>query len=353
VAALDAIFLPEIEPALLLGLELELVELAGAGRCPPTLIVHSAPRPALALGRYHLYAGAPDTGAMSVMRRPTGGRAAGAGPGWIWVAIATSDVSALAPGQPRAIVGPEQVINRHVRGLLAALRAMGIDCSYPGRDAITSKRREIAMCSFESDRTGAILFEAALAVERGMIELVRELDGAEDAREVTCPPYDSNSATTVARELGRAPGFDEIARAIAAGYAALAGGANLRELSEDERARAARRGAELDRSGWLRREPPASFNRTARAASQLGSMQAHLEVGPDRTIAGAMLSGEFIANSAGVEEFERALAGIPFEPGAIESAVADVFAGGQNFLLGLGTAQTSARTLSRMIAQAQ
>ncbi len=350
--ALDAIFLPEIEPAVLLGLEGELLESAAADLCPPTLIVHSAPRPTLALGRYHLYSGASETGAMDVVRRLTGGRAVGAGPGWIWIAIVASDVNALAPGAPGAI-GPEQVINRQVRGLLAALRALGIDCSYPGRDAITSKRREIAMCSFECDRKDAMLFEAALAVESGMIEFVRDLDRAEDAREVTCPPYDLNSATTAACELGRAPGFDEIAGAIAAGYAELAGGANLRALSAGERAAALRRGAELTRPRWLRRAPAPSFNRTARITSQLGSIQAHLEVRSAGTIARAMLSGEFIANSAGVAELERALEDLPLEPGAIESAIADTFVDGRNYILGLGAPQASARSLARMIAQAR
>jgi lipoate-protein ligase A len=352
VDALDAIFLPEIEPAVLLGLEGELLESAAAALCPTTLIVHSAPRTTLALGRYHLYSGPSETGAMSAVRRLTGGRAVGAGPGWIWIAVVARDVNALAPAEPRAI-GPEQVINRQVRGLLAALRAMGIDCSYPGRDAITSKRREIAMCSFECDRKDAMLFEAALAVESGMIEFVRDLDRADDAREVTCPPFDFDSATTVARELGRAPGFDEIARAIAAAYAELAGGVNLRALSAGEHAAASHRGAELERCGWLRREPAPTFNRTARIASQLGSIQAHLEVRPAGTIARAMLSGEFIANSAGVAELERALEDRPLEPGAIESAIADTFAHGRNFILGLGAPRASARSLARMIAQAR
>jgi lipoate-protein ligase A len=352
VAALDAMFLPGIEPAFLLGLELDLMESAAAGRCPPALIVHCAPRPALALGRYHLYAGAPESRGIGILRRMTGGRAAGAGPGWIWIAIVAPDMAALVPEHGRAIA-PAQVINRHVRGLLAALRGMGIDCSYPGRDAITSNRREIAMCSFECARSGAILFEAALAVERGMIEFVRELDCVEDARDVTCPPYDSDNATTVARELGRAPGFDEIAHAIAAGYASLAGGANPRELGADERAAAARRGAELGGSGWLRRERAASFNRTGRIASQLGSIQAHLEVDASGIIRHAILSGELIANSAGVAQLEHALEGLAFEPGTIESAVRDTFADGRNFILGLGAPQACARSLARMIAQAQ
>jgi lipoate-protein ligase A len=352
VTPLDAIFLPEIEPSVLLGLELELVEAAAAARRPPTLVVHSAPHPALALGRYHLYSGAPQTGASSALRRMTGGRAAGAGPGWIWIAIVAPDRTALAPEDLRTLA-PEQVINRHVRGLLAALRALGIDCSYPGRDAITSNGREIAMCSFECDQSGAMLFEAALAVERGMIEFVRELDSAEDAREVTCPLHDLDSATTMARELDRAPGFDEIARAIGAGYASLAGGVNLRALSAAERAAAERRAAELSRSGWLRRECAASFNRSGRVASQLGSIQAHLEVRPAGTIARAMLSGEFIANSPGVAELEHALEDLPLEVGAIESVIADTFADPRNFVLGLGAPKTCARTLSRMIAQAQ
>jgi lipoate-protein ligase A len=352
VADLAAIFLPGIEPALLAGLELHLLEMAAAGRLAPTLIAHCAPHPAIALGRYHLYAGGSESGGASLFQRLTGGRAVGAGPGWIWIAIIAPDANTI--GREHGLArGPEQVINRHVRGLLRAMRAMGIDCSYPGRDAITSKRREIAMCSFECDRSGAMLFEAALAVERGMIEFVRELDSAAQARDVTCPPYDSTNATTLAREMGRAPGFEEIARAIAAGYAAPDGHANLRGLSADERAGAARRAAELRDSGLLRRVPAASLNRTGRIASQLGAIQAHLEVGPAATITRAMLSGEFIANSAGVAALERALEGVAFEPGAIETAVTDILGGGRNFILGLGAPKACARSISRMIAQAQ
>jgi lipoate-protein ligase A len=349
VAALDAVFLPALEPALLLGLELHLMDSAAAGRVAPVLLVHSAPHSTIALGRYHLYAGATESGGLRAYRRLTGGRAAGAGPGWIWIALIAPDRTALLPERDRAIA-PEQLMNRYARGVLAALRTLGIDCFYPGRDAITSNRREIAMCSYECARSGAMLFEAALAVGRGMVEFVRELDSLDAAADITCPMYNPESATTMARELGRVPAFREIASALAAGFASLAGDVRVRELTVDERAQAARRGAELAASGWLRRDGGgASFNRTSRAAAQLGAMQARLMVLDDATIGRAMLSGEFIANSAGVAEFECALAGRRFAPDAIAAAVSETFADGRNFILGLG----APGNLARMVAQAQ
>jgi lipoate-protein ligase A len=351
VAALDAIFLPAIEPAALLGLEVELMEAVAAQRRPPTLLIHSAPNPALALGRYHLYAGDTRNAGMLVFRRITGGRAVSAGPGWIWVAIVAPRTNVIVAPSGRPL-GPEQVINRHVRGMLGGLRAMGIDCSYPGRDAITSKQREIAMCSFESDRSGVILFEAALAVTRGMTEFVRELDRIGDTAGITCPAYDSERATTVQRELGRAPGFEEIAHAICAACASLAGRVSIRELGAAERDHAIRRGAQLEASGWLRREASGPFNRAGRIASQLGAIQANLEVTAEGRIASAMLSGEFIANSAGLEQFECALRGLPLEREAVEAAAAHFLGAPGNFLLGLGAPAQTARSLAHLIVEA-
>jgi lipoate-protein ligase A len=349
VAALDAVFLPAIEPADLLGLELHLMESAAAGRVPPVLLVHSAPRAAVALGRYQLYAGTPESGGLTVYRRLTGGRAAGAGPGWIWIALILPNRTALLPERDRAIA-PERVMNRYARGILAALRVLGLDCFYPGRDAITSKRREIAMCSYELDQSGAMLFEAALAIGRGMIEFLHDLDSLEASAEITCPMYGPESATTVTRELGREPVFRETAEALQAGYGSLAGGVRVRELSDDERARAERRGAKLVASGWLRRYGDGeSYNLTNRVASRLGAIRASLMVMGDATIARAMLSGEFIANSAAVAEFECSLAGRKFVPDAIAAAVSDTFADGRNFVLGLDVPNN----LAQIVAHAQ
>ena len=94
-------------------------------------------------------------------------------------------------------------MNRYARGLLAGMRALGIDCFYPGRDAITFEQREIAMCTFETDASGAMLFEAAMAHNRGMEELVHDLERIDPDGALSCRMYDAASATKVVRELAR------------------------------------------------------------------------------------------------------------------------------------------------------
>ena len=156
------------------------------------------------------------------MRRLTGGRVVGAGEGWLGIALIlptrTSLLKETTPG-----LKPEQIMNRYARGLLAALRIAGLDCFYPGRDAITFDQREIAMCSFETNASGAMLFEVILAVNRGMEEVVHDLERVDPDGTLTCRMYGSDNATTVVREVGRDIGFAELADAIVTGYGSTLG----------------------------------------------------------------------------------------------------------------------------------
>ena len=70
--------------------------------------------------------------------------------------------SALVATEPLALRA-EQALNRCVRALLAALRGLGVDAFYPGRDRITLGGRTLGVVALESDARGATLFEAVLA----------------------------------------------------------------------------------------------------------------------------------------------------------------------------------------------
>ena len=74
------------------------------------------------------------------------------------------------------------------------------------------------MCTFETDAAGAMLFEASVAHNRGMEELVHDLERIDPDGALSCRMYDAASATKVVRELARDISFDELADAIAAGY---------------------------------------------------------------------------------------------------------------------------------------
>ncbi len=343
-AVLDAIVLPSIAPLVLAGLELHMLE----RRTEPTLVVYASPGRIVSLGRYHLYAGDAERDGVRALRRLTGGRATGAGEGWLSVALVLPRIGAMLPERDAALK-PDQVMNRYVRGLLAAFRALGADCFYPGRDAITFDHRELAACSFEVATSGAMLFEATIAVARGMEELVHDLERLDPEGGVSCPMYGPENATTLSRILDRDLEFSDLARAIVEGYGGLAGSIRERALEPEERAQAEHRAAELAALRWLRLcAEPQSFNRSNRIAAQLGAVEARLAVANDFRIGRTMLTGDLIANSPGIAELGRELAGTTLDLPSVTRAVMKTYGDGRNFILGLGDLDN----LIRLIAEA-
>src|SRR5690348_12247746 len=187
-AAFDIVILPAIEPTRVLGLQSHLLEAVAGGQCAPLLLIHASAGRGLSLGRYHLYDGPAERAGLSAARRMTGGRVVGAGEGWLSLALILGSRTALL-AERDAQINSEQVMNRYARGLLAALRTLGLEAFYPGRDAVTVERRELAMCSFECDAAGATLFEAALAVNRGMEEVVHDLERFDPDGQLSCAMY--------------------------------------------------------------------------------------------------------------------------------------------------------------------
>jgi len=348
VAALDAIYIPEISYRELLGLESYFLETVKAGRCTPVLMTYGLAGRLVSLGRYHFYAGPETHQGVSVYRRLSGGRIAGAGQGWLGCALILPSRDSLLP-QDAFGLKPEQVINRYARGVLAGLRNIGVDCFYPGRDAVTVERREIATCSFETDSSGALLFEIIIAINRGLDALVYDLELLDPEGTLTCPMYTAETVTTLARELGRDVPSDKAAAAIEAGYETFLDQVRRRELTGDERSQAEYRGAGLAASGWLtarKRDP--SLTLFGRERIQLGFAEAHLALDAAGKIERMMMAGDLIANSGGLAEFERELSGKRLDLMSVSAAVAKIYADGANYILGMG----DLTNLSRLIMKA-
>jgi lipoate-protein ligase A len=349
VHALEAIVRPAISPWDLLGLELHLLEAVAARRREPVLVVYATPGCAVSLGRYHLYSGAPERDGIVAMRRLTGGRAVGAGEGWAGLALVVPNWGALLPERD-ANLKPDQLMNRYARGLLAGLRALGLECFYPGRDAITIEQREVAMCTFETDASGALLFEASIGVNRGMGGLSHDLDRLDPGGAVPSVVHDRETSSTLARELRREIGFAEVAGAMVRGHREALGDVRERELTHEEIRHAVEGGKALQSIHWLRRVAEASeYNRSGRMTAQLGQIEAWLGVSAENRIERLMLSGDFIANSSGIALFEAALEGQTHDLVAVSNSVARVFSADRNFILGLGELSN----LVRLVVQAR
>jgi lipoate-protein ligase A len=347
VPGLDVILAPALAPDDLLGLELHLLDAVATRQTPPVLLIHTSPGRSISIGRYHLYSGPPERDGISVTRRLTGGRVVGAGQGWLSLALILPTRTALLKEDVTRIK-PDQIMNRYARGLLTAMRALGIDCFYPGRDAITFEQRELAMCTFETDASGAMLFEATVANNRGMEELVHDLERIDPDGALSCRMYDATSATKIVRELARDISFDHLADAIAAGYASSLGETRRRDLTAFESAQAQHRGRALANSNWLYRDTGQSDSPmlTNRIASQLGAIEAAVALNSDRTIAYARLSGDFIANSPAIAELESELRGRPLALVSVSQAVTRIFGHDDNFFLGAGELSNLVRLIA-------
>src|ERR1700676_4008010 len=148
-AVLDVIVAPALAPNALIGLELHLLEKVFTRETPAVALIFGSPGQCVSIGRYHLSAGPTEPGGIGAYRRLTGGRVVGAGEGWLGLALILPSRTALLK-EDAARLKPDQIMNRYARGMLAGLRALGLDCFYPGRDAITFERRELARCTFET-----------------------------------------------------------------------------------------------------------------------------------------------------------------------------------------------------------
>jgi lipoate-protein ligase A len=346
-AVLDVIVAPALATSALIGLQSHLLDAVVTRQTAPVALIYTSPARGISIGRYHLYAGSAEQRGIGAYRRLTGGRVVGSGEGWLGFALILPSRAALLK-EDASRLKPDQVMNRYTRGLLKGLRALGLDCFYPGRDAITFERRELAMCSFETDPSGAMLFEAMLAVNRGMENLVHDLESIDPDGALPCAMYTSDSATTLARELKRTVAFDELADAIADGYEGLLGETRRRELTALETADASRR--PLVASGWLndrvRTAPQAGTIKKNRIAAQLGAIEAAVAVESDDTIAAITLSGDFIANSSAIAELEKELIGKRLDLGSVSHAVTKIYAHGENFFLGAGELSNLVRLIA-------
>jgi lipoate-protein ligase A len=321
-----------------------LADAAGGARASAgALRVYELQGDVLALGRYHL---APEPAAASVptlLRRHTGGRAAAAGEGFLGIALTLPHRSALvAPEAPLALE-PAQVMNRCVRGILAACEAAGVPALYPGRDTITAGRRLLGVVSFEVDARGALLFEAIVANARDQALLPAFLDAADPAGVVRATMVQPDDVTSIARERGAA----------LTGYAARFGVRfTPRAFTAEERASVAQIADDaLADARWLRaRVPRGALGHRASTASQLGVLEAHVALAEDGTLREVVVAGDILAGSPTVDRLEGALRGAAPTVEAVEAVAARVLAEPGGFVLGLGA--DPARSLAEIIVRA-
>jgi lipoate-protein ligase A len=201
-----------------------LLTLCGRGQSPPTLRLFGFRPACLSLGRFQPAGQVPRPSGVDMVRRPTGGRAV--------LHQGDACYSIVLPlSHPLAAGSIRQSYQRLACGLAAALEALGLPplaavaaCQpSPGSawcfDAIAPYEPALAgrklMGSAQARRDGALL-------QQGSIRLAPE-------------PAEASGATSLREVLGRSVRWDELAEALALGFA-RAWGIEIRpgELTDDE-----------------------------------------------------------------------------------------------------------------------
>lgn len=251
-----------------------------------------APSEVLALGAFHRApSGSEDDTAGAVWRRSTGGRPCPAGNGSVVVTLALPHRSALVDDE-RTTLAPEQVMNRCMRGILHALRTLGVDVVYPGLDLVTCERRAFGVLSFV-EIEDATLFQAVLQVECSLADtafLVDRLDPEGTVPITLVAPTEAvGLGSIVAPSARQELTPDAFVRHVGAGFTE-AFGIELQPVDDEVTEVLADAYTEEALSS-----PPDPRGRSARANGLLGVVEAWADLETDGAVADLDLTGDFIA----------------------------------------------------------
>lgn len=303
----------------------------------PCLRVYNYPNDVVLLGRYHPPDGLGDAPDVTTVRRLTGGRVFPAGEGFVQFSLTLPHRAFLLSHDPHAIA-PFQVLNRYARGVMAGLKARGIEVFYPGRDLLTVRRRAIGWLSFVTATDDALLCEGGLFVRRDARALAPMLDRIDPRGTVFSRLFAHEEVTTL-EEILRSPlPFDQLADTLKNGFTRQYDiEFTERPLDTDERAAIMRT---VDRT-----EPRAAsvghrlrldLPWEAAASTPIGQLRIRFSLTPERAIQEIRFSGDLIADPAGIDALERGLTGCPLEQRAIWQSIDGTFLDPDHYLIGAG-----------------
>jgi hypothetical protein len=245
----------------------------------------------------------------NVQRRTTGGPLVVAGEGTLYLALALRRADSLMEC-PR-----DRVLNRNVRPILAALRALGANAHYFGRDFVSVDRRPAGFLGWARERDGAVLVEVVLGATRSFAPRDEELGVRPATRMLGKEPITLAGAMQV-------PSATDLANALARACAAL------RPFAIEAHAPAPK--------PRLVTEPPAVRWSSPREIP-IGIVRAGVAVGASGKITDAILAGDFFQDADAPARLHDALVGR--EPAAprFRDAIDETYGPGGAVIEGLKT----------------
>ena len=303
----------------------------------PCLRVSSFPNDVVLLGHYHAPNGLRDAPDVTVVRRLTGGRVFPAGNGFVQFSLTLPHRAFLSSPDPHAIA-PFQVLNRYARGVMAGLKARGIEVFYPGRDLLTVRRRAIGWLSFVTAADGALLCDGGLFVQRNAQSLAPLLDRIDPRGTVFSRLFAPEEVTTLEDVLGAPLPFDRLAAMLKDGVARQFGIEFVEQpLDADERSAIAQAVDQAEPRAWdAGRRFPTDLPWEAAASTPLGELRVRFSLTPARTIQAIRFSGDLIADPGGIEALERGLTACPLTQNALWRIIDETFLDPDHYLIGAG-----------------
>ncbi len=349
-AALEFLFHEEVEPARGLATDRYFLNSFQKGNRPHAgvLRIYTATGDVVSAGRFQRISA--ESTAPRIWRRLSGGRALPFGDGFLGFSLLLPHRSALVSDDPYHL-SPYQVPNRYARGVLTALRTLGLDAFYPGRDLITVNRKAIGMVSFETDEHGALVFEGILAVERDFALLPRLLKSVDPEGLFHGETLSPQSVTSICAETGERVSSREIEKALRMGFQEqFHVEAEVRELSSLEvQAVQAIEAREFGGNWVASRSPRPDLDLAAETPVTLGVFQVSLALEQDRFLREVQFSGDFIANSTGIETLEHELRLCPADWQSIALVADQIYGRPENYVLGIGKLRTIPDTILKAL----
>ncbi len=347
VAALGYVLQREVTPSIGVATDRYLLGTLGRRARPGVLRVYALPGDVLAAGRWHLAPSSATELGEAFVRRLTGGRALALGEGYLGLSLLLPHRSALVADDPFALAA-FQVPNRYVRGLMRALKQLGLPAFYAGRDLVTVNRRPIAAVSFETDDEGRLLFEAILAVDRPLSAVAQLLDRWDTAGVIKADLLALEGGTCLREEIGEAPSVEDLGGLLCESFADQFGVVVAPEpLSALEAQAVAALAAREGRAWTIERRPRPELSLVGTSGIQTGVLEAHFALEQGRFLKEVCLAGDFIAASAAIAALEYRLRLCPAERGAIARVVDAVFGDPAHYMLGAGPLRVVSDTIVR------
>ncbi len=260
--------------------------------------------------------------AVQIGRRPTGGGAIIMGKGQLGLCLTCSGI--FEPGLERAV----NVYHRFAEPLILALKELGIEAKFRGRNDLEVNGRKIAGLGVYYDARGAILFHTSLLVDLDISLMLRLLRiPVQKISDKVLVKSVKQRITTVSRELSRAMTVAEVRRRVRESFEEHFSMKLVPQpLSEAEKKEVeilAREKYLTDE--WLYQySPQADMTGMSLLKTPAGLLRTYVAL-KGEIIKSVLITGDFFEQMNLFNEIEGKLKWSPFEKESIARVVATVF----------------------------